>query len=219
MNGILSTIMYQSGYLHIDKQYMLDPLSTIIKLAILSYKNMPKIAIRYNGLCIHEESFYQPIIRYLYGDGREVLQYLQTPIILACNHYLDVYHDTTRNIYDCDISLIFSLAIKGLHKLKQTYQSNGLILHCLEHYELIIQSHLDQNDIKASFIITTKSNDYPENILETLFGYWNCDNIKMIVGLFQTLEKHNDHSLIKMIEIFMISVDENVYHIISNSAT
>lgn len=211
MNGVLTSVMYYFNQNQIGKENILDPLSTIIKLAILSYKtDYTKIAIRYNAIYLQETSFYQSTVRYLYGDNKNFLHCLKEPIIIACNHYLQDNKDES-------IQIIFCLAIKGIQKLKHTYLEQKIITSCLEYYELIINSYLENSDLKESFSIEKVREDYSDKIIDSMSEYWTEDNIKMIIHLFENLDRNKDYNLIKVIETFMSSVDISINHIIMNS--
>jgi hypothetical protein len=127
MNGIVTHLINYFNQQQIGKENVLDPLSTIIKLAILGYKSeYTKIAIRYNAIYLQETSFYQSTIRYLFGDSKDILHCLKEPITIACNYYLHDYDSGEH-----DITLLFKLAIKGIQKLKTTYVTHIIIISCL----------------------------------------------------------------------------------------
>lgn len=222
MNGVITNVMYYIGQYQLGRENILDPLSTIIKLAILGYKtDMSKIAIRYNSIYIHETCFYQPAIRYLYGDTKDYLHYLKEPILIACTQYLKDPITSSPSFYkntdSVKIDLLFRLALKGLNKLKITYQTHKIILCCLEHYELIISSHLDKTDIRESFKTDAMREEYSDKMVDSLLDFWNNDNMNIVINLFDNLERNKDYNLIKVIETFMSSVDTSINHIVINS--
>lgn len=71
------------------KLFILDPLTIIIKLAILSNKPVgTKICIQHNVLYFQEPGPFQSICRYLYNTNRTDIQYIYNPIQLACQYFL-----------------------------------------------------------------------------------------------------------------------------------
>jgi len=68
-------------------EYILDPLSVIVKLAILSNKPVgTKLQILSNTVYIQEPGIWQPICRYSFNTNKTDLQYLYNPIELACKN-------------------------------------------------------------------------------------------------------------------------------------
>jgi hypothetical protein len=123
------------------KKYVFDPLSTIIKLAILGNKNSgAKISIKDNVIYIQEAGFIQSISRYCWGDTKTDLHYLITPIELACKIYLstDIINRIPR------ITTLFKTARNGLDKLMNTYKQYPIIIHCLKYYQIIIDTQLNK---------------------------------------------------------------------------
>ena len=101
------------------KKFVFDPLSTIIKLAILDNKsNGSKISIKDNIINIQESGIIQSLSRYYWGDTKTDLHYLITPIQLACKIYLS--EDVLDRIPK--ITTLFMIAQNGLSKLMETYK-------------------------------------------------------------------------------------------------
>ena len=68
-----------------------DPLSTIIKLGILSKKPLgTKLSIKNNTIDIQEVSYYQGIYRYFNNDIDDDIQFLIKPVDMACQQYLSI---------------------------------------------------------------------------------------------------------------------------------
>jgi len=121
------------------QKYMLDPLSTIIKLAVLGKKNIGcKISISNNQIYIQENGIFQGVARYYLGLTKNDIHYLSTPIELACKRYLTL--DKIKLI--SNISLIFTCAQQGLNNLMITYNAFPIIVHCLKYYHTIIDNYL-----------------------------------------------------------------------------
>lgn len=109
------------------KQYILDPLTTICKLALLHF--MPegtKLGIGYHVLHIQEKSAIQWIERMRNGDTRRDISYLLTPVVKGIRWYiLRVEDDAIRIDTLRSIRKITEFAIKGLEKMqKYTYEKD-----------------------------------------------------------------------------------------------
>ena len=70
------------------KLFILDPLSVIIKLAIISNKPIgTKILIQNNIIHFQEPGLFQAICRYMLNTNKTDLQYMYNPIQLACQFF------------------------------------------------------------------------------------------------------------------------------------
>jgi hypothetical protein len=97
------------------KLFVLDPLSIIIKLAILSNKPIgTKFRVQDNVMYLQEPGYFQSICRIYYNANKTEIQYLYNPIHFACENFLcSRFTDKTPGI-----KKLFSCAINGLNKLK-----------------------------------------------------------------------------------------------------
>ena len=124
-----------------SQKYIFDPLSTIIKLAILANKELgSKIVVNNNSIDIQEYSLIQGITRLYFGQTKNDIHYLSIPIELACKIYLK--KDTVTSIPK--ITLIFRCAQNGLLKLIETYKQYPVIVHCLKYYHSIIDLYINK---------------------------------------------------------------------------
>ena len=70
-----------------QKNYLLDPLSVIIKLALLGYKPAgTKVNISNNIIQLQEVGIFQAIVRMVQKNNRNDLQYLYNPLDIACSY-------------------------------------------------------------------------------------------------------------------------------------
>jgi hypothetical protein len=151
------------------EKYILDPLSVIVKLAILAKKPIGcKIAINNNIIYIQEVGVFQSLVRYLYNNNKNDIQYLYNPIELACKNYLS---KECVKIYP-NIKNLFIDAIKGLEKLKETYSHNMIITHTLYLYCSIINNYLGEIFNNNLFIIDDITDHYNLNIRNLCFNTW-----------------------------------------------
>jgi hypothetical protein len=107
--------------------YILDPLSVIIKLAILSNKEIgTKICITSNIIYLQEPGPFQALCRFIFNSNKTDIQYLYNPIELACQTYL-----TKQCIQqNPKIKDLFKCAQNGILKLMETYRSCSVVRLC-----------------------------------------------------------------------------------------
>jgi len=198
---------------------MLDPLSTIIKLALLNkYNNGVKISIQYNIIYIQKKSCYQGLLRWFNSDSKKDLDKLFNPIIYACQKYL------INNIYP-NINIIFEYAIKGLDKLINTYNNDTIISNYLKYLSLIINYFLIKFNNNLEYIINDdliykpifNSNNMYDiyfnkyHLLKIDFNYinyiWTDTMINDLIILFQSFYNSKLYILIDQIKKFIIKID------------
>lgn len=165
-----------------SKLYILDPLSVIVKLAILSNKpSGTKITIQRNAIEINDYSFFQGMYRLINGYNKSDLHYLHNPIHFACETYL-----TT------DTQELFLSAQRGIKRLIDTYKQYSLITVCLTYYDSIINGYMESmNNHKKNNNnnkIVASHNDqmtsmYTPDLLTSLSEMWTAKNLKIINDL------------------------------------
>ena len=169
---------------------LLEPLSIIIKLAIINFKDeSTKIAINNNKLYIQSPVFYQGIVRYLYGNNREDICFLLKPILRSIE-----IHEPSKND---DLIYIYNLAILGLKKLKKSYKNKASnVCNSLDLYISILIAHLGGNDLSIdSYELNKTAPDLNLSIstrvnLESIFQkIWYKDDIILIASMFKSAER------------------------------
>jgi hypothetical protein len=151
------------------EKYILDPLSVIVKLAILSKKSIGcKIGINNNIIYIQDVGMFQSFVRLIFKNNKTDIQYLYNPIELACKHYLSKEYV---KIYP-NIKNLFLNAIKGLEKLKLTYNHNIMITHTLYLYCSIINNYLGDIFNKNLFINDNITEEYSSDIKILFINTW-----------------------------------------------
>ena len=120
-----------------ERNFILDPLTCIIRLCILAFKpSGTKISIFQNKISYHEPCLFQGTFRWGNGDNRNDLHNLHNPIIKATQWY--DYNDKI-------IREIFNYACLGLEKLKNSYNKNSIICHSLDRYIDILSKDKVEN--------------------------------------------------------------------------
>ena len=198
------------------EEYILDPLSVIVKLAILSNKPIgTKLRISANNIYIQEPGIWQPIYRYSSNTNKTDLQYLYNPIEFACKKYLSQEYI---NKYP-NILKLFECAQNGLNKLCETYKHCSMIRLCLNYYNGIITNHFEKNKIdtflQGLFKKDNMSGFYTEELLEKFNEIWVSDKIIVILNLTSFLLNDNKpYDNVRSIETIITGIDSQVQQII-----
>ena len=176
------------GAQKIDSIHLLEPLSVIIKLAIISFnKDKTKIAINNNKMFIQKPSAWQGIIRYVYGNNREEISHLLKPIIRSMELY-PPNNDKLRYIYN--------RAIMGLKKIKTGYDElPSTVCHSIDLYISILEEGLEGNTLKIDTYDKSKNIDdlnlsvQTRINLEKIFAdIWRDDDITLIFSMFKSAD-------------------------------
>lgn len=162
-----------------QKKLVLDPLTTLFKLAILKfYPVYTKLSFTNYQIHIQPPTYLQGSMRYFYGDTREDLHNLHNPILRVIQWYPCNTYDSLYNIY--------KLAIQGINMLKNSYSSDGaIILHSLDLYNNLINNHLNNIDHELQNDDTRDNNIFKEQLL----NMWDISEIKTIINLILLVEK------------------------------
>jgi len=195
------------------KLFILDPLSIIIKLAIISNKPVgTKLRVNDNVLYIQEPGYFQTICRMYYNANKTEIQYLYNPIHFACEKFLNAqFTDKTPAI-----KKLFSCAINGLNKLKDTYKTCPVIVLCLNLYIGLIENSLEEYTFDKIFKKDAMTSVYDENIVKTLNAFWTTDRIKVVLDMIEFLCKdYSASNNVQALEIFINNIDSEIGQICS----
>ena len=193
---------------------ILDPLSVIVKLAIISNKPVgTKILIKENVIHIQEPGLFQGLTRYIHKTNRNDLQYLYNPIQLACKKYLNKNdRKKTPEIVD-----LFICAQYGIVKLIETYQGNTVINLCLNYYHSLIE-----NFVKELYTPLFRDDEitplYTDLLLYDLSNIWTPEKIKIVLDMIHFLSDDkmaNDN--VKSLDIFIQNIDKHTQGILVQS--
>jgi len=193
--------------------FLLDPLSVIIKLAIISNKSIgTKIRIDHNIIYLQEPGPFQAFCRYFLNNNKTDIQYLYNPIELACKHYLEkkVIHNYPK------IKELFKCAQNGIFKLIETYKNCSIMRISLNYYLSIISNHLDEKNDESLFRKDGLSPFYTNEILDNLYNIWTPEKIKIVLNLTTFLSNDDSAELnVKSLETIMEGIDKQVSQIIN----
>lgn len=166
----------------------LEPISTIIRLAILNYKiEGTKISIQNNTIYIQEPGYYQSAIRYLYNDNRNDLNLLKNPIIKALK-----WIECNLTMYKDNILFILKKSILGLLKLSKSYQQDDKIYAYILSLSQTIQNYVYDN-------ILIDETDEMNNVDKVWKEKSDIDFIKTI---FETIDTQLKDRIVNLDEIY-----------------
>jgi len=171
------------------KTFLLDPLSVIIKLAIIGNKPVgTKILISKNIIYFQEPGPFQALCRVFFKTNKTDLQYMYNPIEYACKQFLskEFVKGTPR------IKNLFTCAQNGIKRLIETYKTNSIICLTLNYFNVIITNHVEQTYNETIFNKDGMTSLYTKELLEQLNNYWSQEKIKVVLDLITFLT--NDKS-------------------------
>jgi len=216
INGAYSILkVYTNGHNNKEDRQLLEPLTTMVKLAILAYKPTgTKIAISNNRIEFNDPTYLQGVWRNLYGNKKNEVHHLLNPIIKAVKRY---------DISKPEIKNIFSLAVLGLVKLKATYNnSSSVVCQSLDLHMSIINSALQKE--KKQQINGNTSNNNPTDIifnsvledeevlkhLSIFKNLWTDEEIKLVSNMLNQCknDEKSINSYIESINIILTMKDE-----------
>ena len=185
--------------------FILDPLSVIIKLAILSNKPIgTKICISRNIIYFQEPGMFQGLCRYFLKTNKTDLQYMYNPIEIACQYYLS----KTAIQLNPKLKDLFKCAQNGILKLIETYKQCSIMRLCLNYYFSLISNHLDETGIENLFRKDNMTPLYTVDLVSSLHKIWTQDRIKIILNLttyfINTINADTD---VKSMETIMDNID------------
>jgi hypothetical protein len=188
------------------RNYLIDPLSVIVKLAILASKPVgTKVCIHNNVLSFQEPGPFQSLCRLMYKLNKTDLHFMYNPIQLACTHFLSEASLKKRP----RMKNLFLHAQKGLEKLIETYKYNSTVRHSLNYYHALIANHVDGIYNTTLFKKDSMSSLYSEEIVNTLNTQWTE---KWITAILDVIGFLSDASImpdnIRILECLMLTIDE-----------
>ena len=196
------------------KLFLLDPLSVIIKLAILGNKPVgTKVLIQNNVLYLQEPGPFQGLCRLIYQSNKTDLQYMYNPIQIACTTFLSnktiEKNPRLKNLFTC--------ALNGIKKLTETYKNCSIISLCLNYYYAIIANYIEQKYNSTIFYKDSMTVYYTKEIADELNAQWTQEKITIVLDLISFLL--NDSMAcnnVKSLETIMTNNDSNTHKLLTN---
>ena len=163
-----------------NDKIILDPVSTMFRLAILSFKkNGTKLRIKNNRIHFQEPSALRGFFRWSYGDSKNYLGHLYEPICVYLHHYNE---DNNIKHYQ----QLENFVIEGLKKLQNTYINYNVINHSLQHYIKLIK----HRDIDTEYNV----NNFDDT------NVWSTDEILLCCNLLHTYSHTKEISTLNALE-------------------
>ena len=253
MNISSYTNLIQNGSLIINsiwktnnnKNQILDPISCIIRLGMLSFKKKgSKVSINDNKISFHDNKFFQGLLRWNSGDSRDDLHNLHNPI-----QKISEWYDSDIK----EIKNIIQIAINGIIHLKSSYEQESIIQYTLDRYIDILNKSLetnnkerileikeqelsssilrenvskemDKNTLSDSHHIDKDSDKSENHVYNELKKLWNFREIKIVNGIFSEIKKKKNsekelEAYMKSLEIIVESKEEQVLSLIKKAYT
>lgn len=185
-----------------SKQLILEPLSCVLKLSLLQYKEVgTKISVVNNSVSFNGPSLIQGLTRRLTGDSRQDLHNICHPL-MKCLEWYPLSEQVNAFFYqEC---------VKGLTILKSSYESNSIINHTIDHYVGLLQGKEFQpiEDTAVTGGLKNMWTDKEIVILQTMLEH--------IVSLDDDIDKH---MYIDILEHLLTMKEQKVYHYIQSVST
>ena len=195
------------------KSYVLDPLTVIIKLAILGNKAPgTKLLICNNTIYFQDPGFMQMIYRMYYNSNKTDLQYLYNPIYIASEKFLS--NEIIKN--EPRMKHLFESAQKGLKKLSDTYKNCSILSICFNYYDTIIKNYVEEKNNDSIFQRDNMSSLYTKELVELLNKQWTHEKIKIILDLISFLTIDNmANDNVKSLENIIENIDKENYIVLT----
>lgn len=206
--GALS--IYKNTFPHEERQ-VLDPLTTMVKLAILAFKpNGTKIAIDSNHITFQEPNVFQGFWRWAYGNKRYELHHLLNPILKVVKRY---------DVSNPSIKLIFQNAVLGLDKLKQSYNnSSSVVNHSLDLYMSIINNVLMPDTKNNNVFNSVQEDDEHPSHISIFKDLWRDDEIVLVANMLVQIQTSAKEAItyIDAINTILCMKEDRAYELISD---
>lgn len=196
--------------------YLLNPLSTIVKLAVLGNKPIgTKIYIQHNVLSFQEPGPFQSLCRYVFHYNKTDLQYMYNPIQIACTLFLPKPSSSSAKTQKAErLRALFQCAQKGLERLMETYKSCTIIRLCLSYFHVLISNHVDEVYQDRLFRKDGLTCLYTSSLLAELNAQWTDERMKVVLDLVGFLSNDSMAALnVKSLENIMETIDNQTREI------
>ena len=188
--------------------FILDPLSVIIKLAILSNKPIgTKLCIDDNIIYLQEPGPFQSVCRFILKNNKTDIHYLYNPIEIACNNYLNENSIKQHP----QITELFKCAQLGLLKLIETYRNCSVMCICLNYYYSLLSNHIEQTNNAALFRTDNMTVFYTPEVLAKMTNIWSREKVDIVLNIITFLSSDASAEInVKSLETIIDGVDTQV---------
>lgn len=205
-----------------SKKQILDPLSCLCKIAILTfYEKGTKISITNNIITYSKPDNIQWIKRTYFGDGKNNISTLYNPILKAIDWYI-LNKDEDINIEP--IKNIIKYALIGLDKLQSTYE-NGNVILAIKFLKNNLNMSLNDNFTVNDFNEINEIKN-TENVInyDKIKNIWTNDKINIISDQLDIINENKDipeslEHLLKSIRAQLMEIDSRFQNLVQNMNT
>ena len=203
-----------------EKNSILDPLTCMVRLAILQFKEIgTKISVGNNRISYNSPDFLQGPTRWTLGDNREDLHNVYNPIKKTLLWY---------NIKSREIRGLCEYAVRGIKNLRETYTVNSTINHTLNLYILELEVAMKESALSNSKVnYLNPENIDSSNTLQKMFTeLWTKQEIFIVFNLlkeiddaFEADDELKTDALIQSLDKILELKETNVHKFITETST
>ena len=190
------------------KTMILDPLTTMFRLSMLSFKPLgTKLSVYKNTMNYVEPGAFQGVYRWTFGEGRDDLHNIYRPIQKFLNWY---------SREDETISKLIDFSIQGLQKLSESYAQDSIIHHSIKLYILMLENNKPMEDER-------EEKEVNNQIYESFKGLYEKNEITLLVGMLELANQEQDqekvNSFLKSIDTLLLVKERRIHSIVVDSST
>ena len=190
------------------KTMILDPLTTMFRLSMLSFKPLgTKLSVYKNTMNYVEPGAFQGVYRWTFGEGRDDLHNIYRPIQKFLNWY---------SREDETISKLIDFSIQGLQKLSESYAQDSIIHHSIKLYILMLENNKPMEDER-------EEKEVNNQIYESFKGLYEKNEITLLVGMLELAKREQDqekvNSFLKSIDTLLLVKERRIHSIVVDSST
>ena len=190
------------------KTMILDPLTTMFRLSMLSFKPLgTKLSVYKNTMNYVEPGAFQGVYRWTFGEGRDDLHNIYRPIQKFLNWY---------SREDETISKLIDFSIQGLQKLSESYTQDSIIHHSIKLYILMLENNKPMEDGR-------EEKEVNNQIYDSFKGLYEKNEITLLVGILKLAKQEQDqekvNSFLKSIDTLLLVKERRIHSIVVDSST
>lgn len=190
------------------KTMILDPLTTMFRLSMLSFKPLgTKLSVYKNTMNYVEPGAFQGVYRWTFGEGRDDLHNIYRPIQKFLNWY---------SREDETISKLIDFSIQGLQKLSESYAQDSIIHHSIKLYILMLENNKPMEE-------EHEEKEVNNQIYESFKGLYEKNEISLLVGMLELAKREQDqekvNSFLKSIDTLLLVKERRIHSIVVDSST
>jgi len=190
------------------KTMILDPLTTMFRLSMISFKPIgTKLSVYKNTMNYVEPGAFQGVYRWTFGEGRDDLHNIYRPI----QRFLTWYSKD-----DESIAKLINFSIQGLQTLSESYAQDSIIHHSIKLYKLMLENSKPMEDC-------SDEKEVNNQIYESFKGLYKKNEITLLVEMLELSNRENDEekvrSFLQSIDTLLKVKERRIHSIVVESST